>query len=342
MGVEAILAIVGGIALLVGIFGGGVKAKEIEIPSIHAGLRVISALTGIALIVIAIFLSRPELLPAIPQTQQQASQPTQQLTAVQQVTQHPIETAIVAASPAPTAAVESTLAVAVPLPTASLPPTAISLQSPAATVPTGQSASSLQAMIDSAQVSFKDNFDNPLFPGWLRWGGDSSTLYIQNGTAFFLSGAQLHRNHGLQENEACLVGLTFSRDGGFMLARTPEGYDSNWRAWGLLYNPDNQSDNRMQDYFQEGIGESAINIYEPFGLQGKPDTSYNVLLWVNGPANFTLRVWDKDNPGVFGEKQFQMSDSENWAGRKWYCNLLVNSGTVQVSSYSELRFAQSP
>jgi hypothetical protein len=70
MGIEAILTIVGGVALLVGIFGGGVKAKEIEVPPIHTGLRVVSALTGIVLIVIAIFLSKPELLQVIRQTQQ--------------------------------------------------------------------------------------------------------------------------------------------------------------------------------------------------------------------------------------------------------------------------------
>lgn len=63
MDVTAILALVGGIALLVAIFGGGVEVERIKIPSIHTGPRIISALTGITLISIAIFLSRPELLP---------------------------------------------------------------------------------------------------------------------------------------------------------------------------------------------------------------------------------------------------------------------------------------
>lgn len=208
--------------------------------------------------------------------------------------------------------------------------------------PTPIQTEAFQKMLDSAQVSFTDTFDNPLFPGWLRWGGNSSTLYAQNGTAFFLSGAQLHRNHGLQDNEACLVSLSFSQDGGFMLAGTPEAYGSDWRAWGVMYNPDLQPEYRMQDYFQEGIGESAINIYETFSLQGKADTSYNILLWVNDSASFTARVWEKDNPNIYGEKHFEMTDSSNWTNRKWYCNLLVDSGTVQVSSYSEIKLPQSP
>lgn len=197
-------------------------------------------------------------------------------------------------------------------------------------------ANTFETILASAQVTFEDKFDNTLFPGWLMWGGDSSTLYAQNGTAFFLSGAQLHRNHGLGENEACLFTLNFSSDGGFMLAGTPESYGPDWRAWGLINNPDLQSGGRMQDYFQEGIGESSINIYKPFSLQGQADILYNVLLWVKGPASFTVRVWEKDNPNVFGEKNFQMTDSENWAGRKWHCNLLVDSGMVQVSDYSEI------
>jgi len=58
MSVEAVLAAKGGIALLGGIFGGGIKAKEIEIPQMHVALRVISVLIGSLLILVAATLSR--------------------------------------------------------------------------------------------------------------------------------------------------------------------------------------------------------------------------------------------------------------------------------------------
>ena len=70
MSVEAILTIIGGVALLIGIFGGGVKAKEIEIPLVHPRLRVVSALIGVVLITVAVLLSRPELLSSVPPTEQ--------------------------------------------------------------------------------------------------------------------------------------------------------------------------------------------------------------------------------------------------------------------------------
>lgn len=58
---------IGGIALLVALFGGGIKAKEIEIPPIPVSARILSGITGIILIGIAVRLSNPAALaPAVP------------------------------------------------------------------------------------------------------------------------------------------------------------------------------------------------------------------------------------------------------------------------------------
>lgn len=59
MTLPVVLAIAGSIALLVGLFGGGVKAKEIEVPKISALPRISSSLVGILLIGVAIWLSLP-------------------------------------------------------------------------------------------------------------------------------------------------------------------------------------------------------------------------------------------------------------------------------------------
>ena len=61
-----VLAIAGSIALLIGLFGGGVKAKEIEVPKISIGTRIFSSLVGMALIGIAIKLPNPPLVPEPP------------------------------------------------------------------------------------------------------------------------------------------------------------------------------------------------------------------------------------------------------------------------------------
>jgi len=84
MNIETVLATGGVVALLVGIFGGGVEAANVKIPPIPGRLRGVSALTGIILIVIAIFLSKPELLLVVLPTQQQTTQFTQQVTPNQQ------------------------------------------------------------------------------------------------------------------------------------------------------------------------------------------------------------------------------------------------------------------
>jgi ricin-type beta-trefoil lectin protein len=57
MTLPIVFAIAGSIALLVGLFGGGVKAKEIEVPRISVWSRISSSLIGAALITVAIWLS---------------------------------------------------------------------------------------------------------------------------------------------------------------------------------------------------------------------------------------------------------------------------------------------
>jgi uncharacterized protein DUF1349 len=57
MTLPIVLAITGSIALLIGLFGGGVKAKEIEVPKIPVGSRILSGLVGAILIWTAMRLS---------------------------------------------------------------------------------------------------------------------------------------------------------------------------------------------------------------------------------------------------------------------------------------------
>jgi hypothetical protein len=57
MTLPIVFAIAGSIALLIGLFGGGVKAKEIEVPKISLLSRILSSLIGVALIAVAIRLS---------------------------------------------------------------------------------------------------------------------------------------------------------------------------------------------------------------------------------------------------------------------------------------------
>jgi rhamnose transport system substrate-binding protein len=69
MDVAAIIAIIGGIAFIVGLFGGGLEAKEIKIPKIAGSLRALSMLVGIGFIGVAVWLSYSDrVLPTSPST----------------------------------------------------------------------------------------------------------------------------------------------------------------------------------------------------------------------------------------------------------------------------------
>ena len=64
--VPAVLAIVGGIAFLVGLFGGGIEVRELKFPAISRLLRILSTLSGAMLIGFAAWLSSADLVPPTP------------------------------------------------------------------------------------------------------------------------------------------------------------------------------------------------------------------------------------------------------------------------------------
>jgi hypothetical protein len=211
------------------------------------------------------------------------------------------------------------------------------------------SADSIQGLLDRAQVLATDDFSNPLFPGWSRMGGDLSSLFVKDGSAFFIGidrnigGAQLWRNLGLQVGEASRFLILFDSKTYFNISTWAGNWsDDTGRTWGLSLNPDGEPCDRFQDYFAEGWGNSGIGMYESIGLEPKPEVWYYVLLWARGPSQFYVRISERDNPVVFAERQFEMVDSENWIDRTWKTAILVNDGTLEVKDYAELIMPQTP
>jgi len=121
LNLQIVLAITGSVALLVGIFGGGVKAKEIEVHKISASTRFFSSLVGIILIGTAI---------QLPSLTHPPEQPTP--TPIPSVTQ-PITETLPTATSVPTATPINTPTNPPPSPTATYtppPPTATDTPAP--------------------------------------------------------------------------------------------------------------------------------------------------------------------------------------------------------------------
>jgi serine/threonine protein kinase len=207
-------------------------------------------------------------------------------------------------------------------------------------------ADAMQAILDQSQVLSTDEFSNPLFPGWARYGGGINNLYVKDTMALFVDGAQLHRNYGLQVGEAVRMLTRFTTDASFTISVWSHNYNEpNFRQWGIGGGGwGGDPCGRLQDLFYEGANGSPdqITIYEAMGMVQKPDTWYFVLLWVKGPSQFYVRIWEQDNPNIFVDRQFDMFDSENWINRKWEPNILVDSGTLEVKNYTELVLPLTP
>jgi hypothetical protein len=199
------------------------------------------------------------------------------------------------------------------------------------------SVDSFQTMLDNAQVLFEADLSNPAMPGW-EWSDEThSVVTTDSGTLIFnkepSGGTQIRSQYGLKKNEACLALFQYTGNSDLTFQAVSGNWrDSTWRVWGI-----------------SGLGTEAFSQLEQiynsalFGLKKIPEHWYYNLLWVKGETTFVTRVWDKDDPQVYKEKQLNMIDASNWAdGRVWNCHISVISGLLEMGSYQELRFNQIP
>jgi hypothetical protein len=139
MNTSVVLAIAGCAALLVGLFGGGVKAKEIEVPKISTLSRVFSSGIGVALIGTGIFLELNNLIPSAAETGTPSPQILISNTdpALTLSPQPEIPTTIPAT---PTLSPQPEIPTTIPATPTSIPPTATLTRAPTRIPPTATSA----------------------------------------------------------------------------------------------------------------------------------------------------------------------------------------------------------
>ena len=197
--------------------------------------------------------------------------------------------------------------------------------------------SSFQNMLDNARVLFTTNLSDPTMPGWDWWDDTHSANTTESGTIIFnkdqKGGTQIGSQYGLKENEGCLALFRSNDNSGFTFdGVSGDWQDSTWRAWGI-------GNSGTQTFYQLGYQNGS---YESLGFSMLPGHWYYNLLWVKDQTTFVIRVWEKSHPEVYAEKKYIMSDTFRWAKRAWNCHLSVESGTLEMGSYQELRFNQMP
>ena len=85
MDVTGVLALLGGVAIFVSLFGGGIEIERLKIPTVSGKIRLLSAFVGIALIGLSVWISNPHLISpesALASTPVSTLQSTQNLTVV--------------------------------------------------------------------------------------------------------------------------------------------------------------------------------------------------------------------------------------------------------------------
>lgn len=194
-------------------------------------------------------------------------------------------------------------------------------------------------LLTNAQILFDANTNNVALPGWQSPSGDPN-IKSQNGHLFFTgiqsNGPQIRSEYGLKVGEACLMLFQYSgNDPDFSFKATAGSWPDTWREWGMNEGTDGSLPGKhMQIFYADS--------YSALGLRDIANRWYYVMLWIEGNTTFRVAAWEKDNPKAYAEKQLQLTDTENYGNRRWQCDLLVNNGTVEMSSYQELKLTQSP
>jgi len=171
----------------------------------------------------------------------------------------------------------------------------------------------------------------------------SPNAYIKNGYAVFLgqqgsSPPGAHSSFGLRENEALEGLVQYSHGADFQFKATTQVWPSpDFRDWGVEQGSDGSLLAICDQGPTSGLKRISTDVLSP---SLAADHWYYIVLWVRSSTEFTARVWDKDDPGVFAEKDWHMT--ADWAGRKWYLQMFATAGTVEMDQYWELRLAPQP
>jgi serine/threonine protein kinase len=187
-------------------------------------------------------------------------------------------------------------------------------------------------VVSDALVTFEDTFGNSSLAGWYAKDDvvvDDGVVHINGNSRWpnLIGRRQLH------EGEASLVSFKYSEEteNFFITLESGEWNDSNHRQWGFYLDPNNRfSTSLMTGQYQYG-GDSLRGNLDP-----SPNRWYFALLRIEGPTEFSLRVWEKDNPDKYREFYYQMDN--NWKDKTWHAVMGADSGILQLDSYQELKY----
>ena len=213
-----------------------------------------------------------------------------------------------------------------------------------------ETADQMQTILDHAQLIAQDNFTNPYFPGWTAWrpDGDITNPSIKDRIVNFISSSDPHgrtltRNDQLYVGQAVQVQVQYKGGTNFMVdMHNGEMNSSNFRDWGYAFSPQGDQCSQVNYRFLEGMGNSQASVSEPLGISYVPDRWYTLLLWIKGQSDFVVRIWEKDNPNIFAEKELHMLDPEAWTGWGWNFAIYIDYGALSMTGFKEIKISPTP
>jgi serine/threonine protein kinase len=185
-------------------------------------------------------------------------------------------------------------------------------------------------LISGATISYSTDFNSSteFIENWLHY----NNVVLNNGIVTISGNSGIGRNNHLSIGSGFLV-----------LFRCSTGTESNIvffnsRTYGTKYigiRPNFQNLMTSIGSDNQWIGGQQFT--------GKlvivPNHWYYGLVETKPKGEFYLKVWDKNNPSLFREKDIQMGN--NWDNETWYGSITTNGnnlGKIEIDSFQELQF----
>ena len=184
--------------------------------------------------------------------------------------------------------------------------------------------------LSGAKVVFTDDFDELSIDAWLY---PEETARISNGkleiTGKSPFAAQFWRVSSLQEGNAALFLMNFHQSAAFISGlQRGEWQTASFKQFAF--------NDRWTSYIIEGANESQGRGDFSGSTLLIPDRWYYFLEALGKNAEFSVIIWERDNPSQRAE--FHGQPLTGWSGLEWTFFMGVDSGLVMLDEYAEISF----
>lgn len=189
-------------------------------------------------------------------------------------------------------------------------------------------------LLPGAKIIYEETFDTSNLSNWENYRIKAD---VENGLLSLKGQSNwegvLSQKKPLTANQAALIEFSYTSGTEFEAEiSTGEFNAASWRVWGI-FGKNNQYDSNIN------LGSQSVGSNRWLGnLKSEPNHWYIAMFKVGEGDEFTIKIWDRDNPNNYIEMVQNLGNE--WTNKSWLFAMDINKGELFIDQYQQVSFNQ--